>query len=233
MTTPKLFAAVPIFLLSLTPGLTSAQNAYPAMVKTVAARYVSSESAMLVGSLQFSGVPALAWFEYGPTIQLGQPTAVRSYPAGTIGQEDIATGIAGLEPGHQYYFRLVVQDPRGFKTGEILSFRTASRGQAVVVLAEPINPDLDSVEQPAIEIQAETSEQIESSAEQTDAVSEADGQLATSAASPNPTNAQLLSSFLGLSSIRWTDMSAKTLFLIVIMAILLLIGGSIKVAVEK
>lgn len=84
---------------------------------------VSSNSAVLNGSVKANNVPTNFWFEFGPASSLGTQTTTGS--AGNSNSWQLVEGaITGLQPGTTYYYRVTAQNSYGTSYGSIVSFTT-------------------------------------------------------------------------------------------------------------
>ncbi|MDP3697867.1 MAG: hypothetical protein Q8R55_07755 [Candidatus Taylorbacteria bacterium] len=93
---------------------------------------VSSNSAVINGSINPNNANTTFWFEFGTTQSFGQKTSVQSVGAGNAWQ--LVTGnLSGLETGKTYYYRVVAQNSQGTSFGEVKSFTTGAgqTGQTV------------------------------------------------------------------------------------------------------
>ena len=86
---------------------------------------VSSNSAVINGSINPNNVYTTFWFEFGLSQSFGQKTSVESAGAGNAWQ--LVTGnLSGLETGKTYYYRVVAQNNRGTSFGDAKSFTTGA-----------------------------------------------------------------------------------------------------------
>ena len=93
-----------------------------AQVTTNMASNLTSNGATLNGYLNSNNAGNVsAWFEWGPTISLGNYTPQYSY--GSSGTSFSYT-LANLQPTYTYYFRAVAQNGNGISYGNILTFTT-------------------------------------------------------------------------------------------------------------
>ncbi len=118
-------------LLGVTAG--SAEAAAPAT--TLPARYVTSSTALLRGTVSTGGQRTIWAFQYGPTTNYGQTTNTRVIPAGR-GTVNVSLKIAGLNRHARYHFRLLTQYGQGsviypifVNFGQDRSFATRVRGR--------------------------------------------------------------------------------------------------------
>jgi uncharacterized repeat protein (TIGR01451 family) len=93
---------------------------------TTVANVLSSYSAQLNGIAvpNISYGSASAWFEYGPTTNLGESTNAQS--VNSYGSYPYSDNISGLNPGSTYYYRAVVQTQVGIAYGSVVPFITPS-----------------------------------------------------------------------------------------------------------
>ncbi len=88
---------------------------------------ISQTSATLNGQVNPNGAYTSAWFEWGPTQNLGQTTLTQSVGSG-YNLLNISAPVSGLQPNTTYYFRVDAQNQNGTAQGQILSFTTGSSG---------------------------------------------------------------------------------------------------------
>ena len=88
---------------------------------TQAASGVGSGKATLNGIAVPDGQAATAWFEYGPTADLGLKSPVTSITATTV-SKTMTAALTGLLPHTTYSFRLVVQNATATVVGSTLTF---------------------------------------------------------------------------------------------------------------
>ncbi len=93
------------------------------IVTTKPATYISTNSALLNGSVNPNNGLTSAWIEYGPNTSLGLRTTVLPMGAGN-GELPYSFAATGLLPNTIYYFRMVAQNQYGTSYGQILSFVT-------------------------------------------------------------------------------------------------------------
>jgi hypothetical protein len=89
----------------------SAQAALPPSATTSDATSITQTSAVLHGTLDTSGLPAVYAFAWGTSTGYGQATPMQS----VTGKQVVSATITGLSPGKPYHFELVaaVPDPPG------------------------------------------------------------------------------------------------------------------------
>ena len=95
------------------------------IVHTTGIGEVTTNSAVVNGTLNDRGFPTTYWLEYGKTPSYGSRTPDRN----TISEDrewPTSVTVAGLEPGTQYHARLVAQGEDGPIFGEDRAFTTAS-----------------------------------------------------------------------------------------------------------
>ncbi len=98
-------------------------------IATAAAYPVYQTYAYLRGTVLPNGYPGRAWFEWGPSVTLGQTTPSVTLTA-LNANNDISHLLTGLIPNRTYYYRAAAQTNGGVAYGGILSF-TTSVGSAV------------------------------------------------------------------------------------------------------
>ncbi len=96
----------------------------PPTVATGAASSVGPTSATLGGSLNPNGRSTSWYFEYGTSTKYGSRTSSRNVGSGTATQAVVA-GIANLQPGVTYHFRLVATSSLGTARGADATFITS------------------------------------------------------------------------------------------------------------
>ncbi len=92
---------------------------------TLAASGVTMGGAVLHGSVNPSGQPALAWFEWGTTTDYGNLTAVQNIPAGTDPVPVLAT-LSGLAADTTYHYRVAGSNSAGVSLGTDVQFVTVA-----------------------------------------------------------------------------------------------------------
>jgi len=90
-------------------------------VSTLHAAAVSTNSAMLNGTVNPNAWSTTAWFQWGATTNYGNLTAVTPLGNGTTG---LHTPLAGLTPSVTYHFRIVAMNDYGLVYGSDQSFTT-------------------------------------------------------------------------------------------------------------
>ena len=94
-------------------------------VTTGNATAITTNSAVLNGTVNPNGSKTTYDFQWGPTTALGSETKATSAGSGTKAAS-VKSALSGLTPGSTYYFRIVAANSSGGTgTGAILSFRTA------------------------------------------------------------------------------------------------------------
>ncbi len=102
-------------------------------VVTTQATQVLSTSAQLNSLISSSdSSPINAWFEWGPTINLGNTTTTTA--VGTLPSVIHTDTLSGLSPGTTYYFRAIAQDSYQSSNGYILSFTTTGAQSPTTVI---------------------------------------------------------------------------------------------------
>lgn len=92
---------------------------------------VTTNSAVINGSVNSNNAQTNFWFEFGPTSSLGQITTAQSIGSGNSWQ--LVTGnLSGLEPEKTYYYRVVAQNNYGTSRGGIISFTTKSQNNQTI-----------------------------------------------------------------------------------------------------
>lgn len=89
----------------------------------VRATNVGSTSARLNGTVIPFGRPTTWFFEYGTTSALGSRTSDRSAGSGS-GKVSVSASVSRLQPGTQYFFRLVARSDAGETQGGVVRFTT-------------------------------------------------------------------------------------------------------------
>lgn len=86
---------------------------------------VSTNSAVINGTVNPNGNPTNFWFEFGTDQSLGQNTTTQSVGSGTAGE--LVTGnLSNLTNNRTYYYRVVAQNSYGRSVGDIRSFTTGT-----------------------------------------------------------------------------------------------------------
>jgi|GEM_PF-1015239 len=97
----------------------------PGATTNAATGVAAGGKATLNGTAVPDGLATKAWFEYGPTVNLGSTTATTSLTAATV-SKTMTAALTGLLPHTTYYFRLVAQNTAGTVVGSVLTFATAN-----------------------------------------------------------------------------------------------------------
>lgn len=95
-------------------------------VETTGVKYLTPNSAVVVGKINANGGSTTYWFEYGTssaTSLWNGKTMLMSVSPDTFWYER-AYGITGLTSGMTYYYRVVAQNPNGTSYGTIKTFAT-------------------------------------------------------------------------------------------------------------
>jgi hypothetical protein len=105
----------------VTPVLT------PPTVSTGAASSITSNSAVISGSVNPNGSATNYWFEYGQSSSLASflSTGTQSAGSGNAGVS-VSAGLGSLTPGTPYYYRVAASNNGGTTKGSILSFTTTT-----------------------------------------------------------------------------------------------------------
>jgi hypothetical protein len=103
---------------------TLANSVQAPIVSTVTAGNIANTQAQLNGTYNANGTASTIWFEYGPTVALGQSTSIQNVAANTSG--NFNNTITGLAANSTYYFRAVGQNSFGTAYGTTLSFTTTN-----------------------------------------------------------------------------------------------------------
>ena len=103
----------------------------PPGITTAAASSIASNTATLNASLDSRGHTTTWYFEYGTSTSYGTKTPSHSQGA-SAGAHTVSLGIAGLNPGTVYHFRLVASNSSGTTAGPDTVFTSA--GPAVTVV---------------------------------------------------------------------------------------------------
>ncbi|MCU0660475.1 MAG: hypothetical protein MUD00_02575 [Candidatus Pacebacteria bacterium] len=111
-------------LLASGSGTTLANSVQAPIVSTVTAGNIANTQAQLNGTYNANGTASTIWFEYGPTVALGQSTSIQNVAANTSG--NFNNTITGLAANSTYYFRAVGQNSFGTAYGTTLSFTTTN-----------------------------------------------------------------------------------------------------------
>ncbi|HWP32536.1 MAG TPA: fibronectin type III domain-containing protein, partial [Solirubrobacterales bacterium] len=113
----------------------------PSLVKTGIATAIARTSATLNGTADPEGLSSTFYFEYGATKKYGKTSSVppgESVGTTTPGDQQVSKGIAGLEPGRTYHYRLVEVNSKGTSYGVDRTFTVET---AVKHLStDPANP---------------------------------------------------------------------------------------------
>ncbi len=87
---------------------------------------ISGKQATIRASVNPNNASTTYWFEWGPTLQMGKET-----PLGTIsglGPVEVKHTLTGLSPATTYYYRVIVANSGGLRTGPTGSFKTGPPG---------------------------------------------------------------------------------------------------------
>jgi hypothetical protein len=119
--------AAPSALAASTPG-----------VSTSGASSITFSSAILSGSVNPNGQITNYVFQYGTTAGYGGQTPLAPAGNGTISIR-LSQGVAGLQPGTTYHYRIVAASSAGTSNGKDRTFKTASIPLSVQIAGVP-NP---------------------------------------------------------------------------------------------
>src|SRR6266404_3823133 len=99
----------------------------PLNVTTAEATTITSNSAVLNGTINTGGSPAAVWFDWGTTTALGSRTEVQMLGDAT-GTSNLTQALRNLQPQTTYYFRATAYRPsKGASSlGDVRSFTTGS-----------------------------------------------------------------------------------------------------------
>jgi hypothetical protein len=84
---------------------------------------VSGNGATLHGTVNPNGEMTQAWFEWGPTADLGTTTSPQPMGNGTT-DATLSAALTGLQPATTYFYRVAAENARGTAAGDIQQFRT-------------------------------------------------------------------------------------------------------------
>jgi formylglycine-generating enzyme required for sulfatase activity len=108
-------------------GFRIARSAVPAPVATTgAADGITDVSASLHGTVNPNGYFTTAQFEYGLTTSYGGTASVTLAPNNGTTAQNVSAGIAGLQTGTTYHYRLSAANNSGTGMGEDMTFTTNS-----------------------------------------------------------------------------------------------------------
>jgi len=110
----------------------------PPGATTGAATGIGSTTATLNGTVDPNSRDTTFYFEYGTSTSYGTKTAVRSAGSGASPQNE-AVGIASLQVGKTYHFRIVATSDAGTATGSDATFTTSSAPVAVTADATAVS----------------------------------------------------------------------------------------------
>jgi hypothetical protein len=92
-------------------------------VTTGSAMAVTTNSAILNGTVNPKGTTATYYFQWGPTISYGNTTSIQSAGSGTSNM-NVSAPISGLSLNTVYYYRLVANNSGGITIGWDQAFKT-------------------------------------------------------------------------------------------------------------
>ncbi len=128
--------AVAYFVYTNTPST-------PPTAVTLPAANISSNSALLKGTVNPQGSASRYFFEYGTTTNYGSRTATNSAGSGTAAVS-VSNAVSGLSPSTTYHVRLVATNANGRSNGSDESFTTAAATpQPPSVITDPAT-DVDN-----------------------------------------------------------------------------------------
>jgi hypothetical protein len=113
---------------------TFSTDAPPPSALTLNASGVTSEAAVLNGSVNSQGAPAICYFQYGLTTDYGMFSATNALPADTT-TVPVATPVAGLAPGVVYHYAIVAANAGGTTVGQDVTFSTSYSPPSATTLA--------------------------------------------------------------------------------------------------
>jgi hypothetical protein len=108
-------------------GLQQVVVPQPSLVKTGSATGVTRSTATLNGTVDPEGLSSTYFFEYGKTTGYGSTSSAppgESVGTTTPGDHPVGYGVAGLEPGTTYHYRLVEVNSKGNSYGIDRTFTT-------------------------------------------------------------------------------------------------------------
>jgi hypothetical protein len=108
----------------------------PPMVTTLPASCVTSNAAVLHGSVNPNGASTTVCFEYGLDTNYGYLTV--SNNIGTVTQSDLTAAITNLSPGAVYHYRMDAFNANGVSYGADAAFTTIAPPTATTLTAESI-----------------------------------------------------------------------------------------------
>jgi hypothetical protein len=108
------------------------------LVSTLPATGVSTNSAILNGTVNLNGWPTTAWFQWGTTINYGSLTSVADLGSGTAAVP-LSAPLAGLTPGVTYHFRVAATNDNGLAYGGDQSFTTLGPPQVSTLPARAVS----------------------------------------------------------------------------------------------
>ena len=116
------------FISSCKKDTTSTQsNLAKPEVSTLSATSITSNSAMLNGSVNPNGSQTDAWFEYGTSSTLSGYTACPNQTTGSDKSSvNISQPVTNLSPKLTYYYRIVASSDLGITKGTIMDFNTSA-----------------------------------------------------------------------------------------------------------
>ena len=110
---------------------------------TDAAEAVTSDSAVLNGTVNPNGAETTVSFEWGTdTSYGGTVTAIQSPVSGTE-DNSVSADLTGLLPGTTYHFRVKATNSEGTAYGEVQSFLTPAADISIEKSADKLNPAVD------------------------------------------------------------------------------------------
>jgi hypothetical protein len=132
-----LLPALVVLALALLPSAGALAASAPG-VSTGSASSIGFSSAILSGSVNPNGQITNYVFQYGTTSGYGGQTPLAPAGNGTISIR-LTQGVAGLQPGTTYHYRIVAASSAGTSNGKDRTFKTASIPLSVQIAGVP-NP---------------------------------------------------------------------------------------------
>ncbi|OHA88428.1 MAG: hypothetical protein A2741_00650 [Candidatus Zambryskibacteria bacterium RIFCSPHIGHO2_01_FULL_43_27] len=106
--------------------------------KTLPATSITRTSADLHGEVLPNQADTQYWFEYGPTVNLGNISSFSSAGKGTA-TLPVAASLSNLSPSTTYYFRINSQNIFGTVNGVVLNFETSGPSNTAVPTASTVS----------------------------------------------------------------------------------------------
>ena len=108
-----------------TTGDSAPTTSAPLNVTTAEATTITSNSAVLNGTINTGGSPAAVWFDWGTSTALGSRTEVQMF-GDAAGTSNLTQALRNLQPRTTYYFRATAYRSGASSLGEVRSFTTGS-----------------------------------------------------------------------------------------------------------